>query len=182
MLSSIFAADKAFARESWPWTLSRQAILTYAGLTESFQPEMERMLGSNQVGPIGYLVAAKWLNRTNPRAATSLARIGLEHLADADFALDVRALMAGGAAGRSIEQWADHLRRLPEREAHDLAEALPAGARAPTDEFIRALGARRAEPIETGLPAALQEAWASSWREAVRKELQALAPVPLNVP
>src|SRR5262249_54653468 len=84
------SADALLPRDSWPWILVREAAFALAGEGRFAQAELDQLLKSDNVGPVGCLAAAFLLGKTNPRLARTFAEGGLKRLTPAEFHRDYR--------------------------------------------------------------------------------------------
>ena len=85
---AIGAADGLFPRNSWPWTISREIALNWAGHPKYFQQEMQRLAASRDMGPVGCLCTARLLRLWGLGGYRDVARRGLKQLSAADFRRD----------------------------------------------------------------------------------------------
>jgi hypothetical protein len=171
--------NNLFPRGSWPWTLLRQSVLAVAGADRGARGEWERLLASDEVGPVGCLLAAEALRGSDPQMASAFAQRGLARL-DADYAArDWKALLtADGVLPRMLLGAAENLRTLSRVEVDALADAADAAIPS-SGEAVRAvandLRASRDKPIAQALPDTLDRLWVISIQDRVGKALRAIA-------
>jgi hypothetical protein len=122
MLMSLVAAslidrsDVLWQRDTWPWTLAREAGFTVARQNPYTGGELQKLYNSDQTGPLGCWAAAALLARMNGPLAERFARRSLERLTLEQTQADLGALFApesavGGLAAEAL------------REAGQLADA-----------------------------------------------------------
>ena len=92
-IASLFLAqvDLVGTRGSWVWTVSREALFSVAGQGRYTGVEFEKLLKSDEAGPVACLATALLLGRGNPRAARAFAERGLSRLSSAALRLDYQA-------------------------------------------------------------------------------------------
>ncbi len=78
---------------TWPWVLIRESALTMAGHGEFMQTELDKLIASEDMGPVGCLSAAFLLGKFNPNRARSFAQRGLTRLHLDAFRQDYKLLL-----------------------------------------------------------------------------------------
>jgi hypothetical protein len=175
--------DSLFERGSWPWTLTRQELLIASGRIQTLQPELERILNSNQTGPLGHLMAAYMVRPYAPRVTEVVARRSLAFLEPADFHKDVHALVEGdGVAAQVLCRLADQLRHLPQQDMDVLCGSMSPAEAALLRSFRASLIGRGNQRIEQALPAVLDQFWSDQLSGPIEAALRALTPIPASVP
>jgi len=107
------AANLLFSPGSWPRDLGREAALTLAGKGKRTGQVLERLYGSDEVGPLGYLAIAWLLDLAAAPSSPYFAKKGLTVATAKGFRKDVKVLIDGkGAIGRYILRLTTVLRRL----------------------------------------------------------------------
>jgi hypothetical protein len=94
--------DDLFDRSTWPWTICHEGVLYASGGSPYLQPEIMRLLSSNQTGPIGYAAisaALRPLDSEYARFSPLVAKMGLEHLSEKDFKNDFQVLFQSHSVG-----------------------------------------------------------------------------------
>jgi hypothetical protein len=160
--------DNVFERGTWPWTVTRQALLTVAGSGKYNNTEIVRLYRGGEIGPIGYATAATLLTHVNPKTASVMAQEGLKHLEVDDLMKDYRVLMSDkGAIGAVSRDLLAGLVTLTDPELDTLARLDP------RLENLRPLVvALRTAPPDN--PAgALEPALRLIWQSRLRAECQA---------
>lgn len=167
--------DKVFSRHSWPWTFSRELMLTATQQTKYTSAELERLCISDRTGPVFYLTAATVLDMVNPQAAKMLAQRGLVRLADGDFQKDCRELLlADGAAGRCARRIAQAVRDLEPSEVDAILGPRSDGEPSVLADVIRVLRAEPDRPIDEAILDAMTVAWNAGQREQVKARLASI--------
>jgi len=165
-----------FEHGSWPWTLSRQALLVLAQHPESFEPELKRIVSDDRMGPVGFLAAAKFLQPYSPQTSTALAGIGLGQLDARHFQVDIDAWTTGNCiVPQSLRRLAQRLRELSDVDMDALATMVPPEVAKVLRQFRTALRAHANEAIEKALPEVLQLLWADSCQNMVGTALHQIA-------
>jgi hypothetical protein len=168
--------DDLFPRGSWPWTLARLGILVPTGEYRGATEEVARLMASDDVGPLGYLVAAELLARANAPMASPFAKRGLQRLDVEGFDKDLDQLLSEGFPPvQVLGRLATNLRGLTPVEVDALAAELPADAGARLVELAEALRRQHDAATETLLRAAMRDAWSMALRQAIESRLRALA-------
>src|SRR5262249_20752310 len=88
-------SDLTFPRNSWAWTLMREAGFVLLQKGKYTQQALAEIYDSNQTGPIGYWVAAELLSQVQPVLARKFAARGATRLSIEDFRHDYRLLFEG---------------------------------------------------------------------------------------
>lgn len=183
ILSMLPLNDSLFERGSWPWTLSREELLIATGRIQTLQAELERVLNSNQAGPLGHLMTAYMVRPYAPRVAEFVARRGLTFLQPADFHKDVHVLVEGdGLAAQVLCRIADQLRHLPQQDVDVLCGSMSPPQAELLRHFRASLIERNDQPIEKALPAVLDQFWSDQLSGPIEAALRSLAPIPASVP
>jgi TPR repeat protein len=86
-------SDNLLLVGSWPWILARESAFHLAGQGNYAQAELDRLLRSEDVGPVGCLVTACLLGRMDPKLARTFAERGLGRLSLKEFRRDYDQLL-----------------------------------------------------------------------------------------
>jgi hypothetical protein len=168
--------DFFFVRESWPWTVAREALLVSAGRAKYTDTEARRFFQSPDVGPIGFLVAANLYARVNDATtARVFAKRGLERLTFEAFSRDCRTLLANGSVqAAALSGVLGAARGLSDEEVGAMSAVLPAAY----GNAIKALSAFGRVAVADGqvLPESLQRTlWEGGMKELVEGMLNDVA-------
>jgi len=192
-----YVADEVFPRESWPWTVCREAAFSEfaeaGGADEDKTKWLERMkleylriYTNPDYGPCGSIIFAQVLKRYlrgGDAAAVFTATRGLNDLSDEAFLKDVHLLTKGehglAVACRAIAEQCgglsnedqEELQMYMPAEAHDVLKSLVARRNAKPDE-------RAGDAIE----AVLLECWHDGLKDAVEAELRNMTNKTAQVP
>jgi len=166
-------SDELFPARSWPWTLLREASLTFQGKGRYTDQALTGIYESNETGPLGYLAVAQALSKLRPALAQKFASRGLERLSAADFRRDYRLFLAGDSvSSQCCQRLAATLRNMDEAQVVALAK-LQSPARG---EFItdsaRRLRAAKEQPILETLTPALDHYWETELKAQVARSLK----------
>ena len=166
-----------FERGSWPWVLAREQMLIYAGQTADLSPELERILDSGKIGPLGDLLTSILLEQLSREGAADVARQGLHELNIVGFDKDVAVLTQGPSiSAELLRRVADALRHLPKEDTDALADTLKPEYAGIFQSFVTALHVHPEDPIDKALPYALDEIWPDVIHVALQGALQAHVP------
>jgi hypothetical protein len=170
------AAEVLFPRDSWPWALSRETVLTLAGRPSYLGAELNRMYASPETGPLSCLATAWLLKLGRMPHAEIYAMRGLAELDSDDFLRDCQPLTNPNAAvGKCLRQCAVVLKALDDEETVQLAENLKEDG-AILEAAARELRRDREAPLEEAIPRALTAAWSAGLRERVKTALESYLP------
>ena len=91
---TIGLADDVFARNSWPWTVWREAAFAISGHPKHLDNELRRLLASEDLGPLGHWVLAELAAYAkNDGWAVAIAQIGATQLDLPGFRGDTEVLL-----------------------------------------------------------------------------------------
>lgn len=167
---SIGLADYLFARNSWPWTVWREAGFAIAGHPGHWNHEMRRLLDSPDVGPLGHWALAELFARGQGDAwAAAHAQRGLRELNRNHFRQDMEAVLGQVLPHLvSVTHW---LRQLDEPGRQQLATSLSVDA----DTIEQVVAAIR-ESTDAQAPAVLLDAldrlWVERWRVIAKRRME----------
>jgi hypothetical protein len=169
-------SNDVFARDSWPWTLSRETVFILGGKGMYSGLVLERLYGSGEMGPLGYLTTARVMGRISPQMGTAFAVRGLEKLSVEDFRKDIDAFLKGDAVlGRCLIEAGEALRELSDAEVDVLISVFPDERQGPVRRSLEILRKDKSRPVREVLPAACDELWREFLREKVKAILQKMA-------
>lgn len=154
-----------FSAESWPYRLSRSAVLHFAGRDREARRELTLVDGAAQTGPLGYLAATLMSMIVEPAMTQRLAAHGLEKLELADFRRDYALLL------ESRHPWVQSalagLKRFSQLDAEQIEAAvrvLPGPLAGFVGDLARRLRAVPDGPADVVLAGLLDEYWESGLR------------------
>ncbi len=171
------AAEVLFPRDSWPWTLCREAALTIAGRPSYLGAELQRIHAARETGPLCSLSVAALLrlaklNHADAFASRGLAALDREaFLRDCQPWLDQRTL-----CGKCVHRAAAVLQAMDEEDVQLLAKDLLKGDAPILEAAARELRRDRAAPLEESLPASLAAAWEVGLRRHIEEALESYLP------
>jgi hypothetical protein len=175
------AAELQFPRKSWPWTLSREMALNWAGHSEYSRFELQRLARSPDKGPVGCLATARLLRLWGMEGCREVAAEGLKHLSAADFRRDYRALLPPDRPlTKAIHQAAEALRDWDAKDIELVCRPLLKERAALIEELARRLRTQRGKPIAEALDAILDDYWTTTLRGETEALLRDLANVAAN--
>jgi TPR repeat protein len=162
--------DAVAPRNSWPWVLLREATFVLANESRYTQAELEHLMKSDTLGPVGCLSTAVLVGRVNPRLARAFAELGLSRLTVADFQRDYRLLLQ---SDRILNQVLANIIGLLGEFREEPVTLLTAGLNPELAAFLRQLAGLIRErgdqpPIEAAWPA-----WEAHWQKTTRRYLEA---------
>jgi TPR repeat protein len=171
------SADDLFRRDSWPWILFRETAFKLSGHGRYAQTELEELLKSNEPGPIGCLVTAHVLGKTEPRLARTFAERGLARLTPAEFRKDYATLMdtnsiVGALAGNALASLGD----LATEQLTALGAMLAPDETALIQQLTQRVRAINQGPANTAAWPALEQYWNHALRRRVETMLGRFLP------
>ena len=129
-----------FPRDSWPWTLAREAAFVMQQKAQYTDAELQRLAQSKETGPIGFLALASVLHDLNPQSSKAAAGLGLNLLGARNFRNDYRLLLDGQSAlSQSLQNVVSALGTLNDAEVEALAQPFPSGVAGLIESTARAL-------------------------------------------
>jgi hypothetical protein len=154
-----------FSAESWPYRLSRSAVLHFAGRDREARRELTLVDGSAQTGPLGYLSATLMSMMVEPTMTARLATHGQEKLELADFRRDYALVL------ESRHPWVQSalagLKRFSELDAEQIDAAvrvLPSPLAGFVSDLARRLHSVPDGPTDVVLAGLLDEYWEGGLR------------------
>jgi hypothetical protein len=175
--SALPLASYLYDRQSWPWTLSRQAAFLHAGRGDYSIRIVSDTLEYESCGPLAHWLAAELLARQHPRMAGQIAVRGKSHLDIDRFRGDFRLLLP-----RDRSLYLAVLRQFSHLSANELDAVKRAFPQ--EGELVAELAKIGAVEQEDEAAAVLMDVvarhWESTWRQRLADRLDALSK--LDVP
>jgi hypothetical protein len=170
------ASGELFAQQSWPWTIGRAASFVAVDLTDTVGPELQRLYGSPDTGPLACLMVAELTQSRNAQASRSFARNGLVKLSGEMFMKDCQALHNGNPKMTSMAmRFAENLRNLSNDDVKALANSFQPDADAALRAMIVELRSHNGTLDQSAIAAALKKAWDNGIQKMMTAELNRLA-------
>ena len=91
--SALSLSNYLYERDTWPWTLLRQAAFLRSGQGEYAIPIINATLHQERSGPLAHWLAAELLVRQHPQLAGEIAQRGLRQVDTASFDDDCQQLL-----------------------------------------------------------------------------------------
>jgi hypothetical protein len=175
----------AVPRNSWPWVLGRDTILSSMNHGKYYAEDMNTMLNSKRFGPIAHLMAMiPYLcdhTVANGEVVHALGEHALTRLDVYAFGEEIRPLLdQNKLAGKCVCHLAMVLRELDEDDATALGSLFLGDRGSLLGNVAVWLKAFRDEPMEKVLPEILQEAWSAGLRSIIEQRLRAIAGIPFE--
>jgi hypothetical protein len=168
-------ADDFWQRDSWPWTLTREAAFTLAGQSKYTQTELEKLLVSNAVGPLGSGAAGALVAKINAPLSEKFVRRSLDQLTVPDLQKDLTMLLApDNLAGRILQNVLTGFSRLKDPELDALAAIVGGGSTNFFRETAQVLRSGTNVPPAQALMPALQRHWEPLLKPRLEAELKDL--------
>ncbi len=165
-----------FAQGSWPWTLSRETVFILGGMGKYSLAELGRIYESEEMGPLGYLTAAKVLSQISPRFGGRFAAKGLSRMSVEAFRKDVCVFLEGDSKlARCLIETAQALRGLDDAERDALLLVFGAEQAEVIGRSIDVLRKDKSTPVKEAIPAACDELWREFLQKRVEAALRKLA-------
>ena len=163
-----------FETGSWPWTLSRQAMMVIVQRTETLGAELQRISVDPSVGPLGRLAFARALTLVGHQASQFFAQQGLQQLSRSSLTTDLALLYRGsGRIARAGRVFFTSLRGRSEQEIKGLAQLIPSSSRGAVTSSLAALQDPKHDSIEDAIDA-MMNVWIDAGLQAwVAAQLQA---------
>ncbi len=172
---AVTIADELFPRNSWVWTLWREAGFTVAGKGKYTGPQLEAFYESHDFGPVCYLAIGSLLEKVQPRMTQLFASRGLKSTDAADFRKDYEPLLdRRSVIGACLHQASILLRELDAKEVQGIVEGLPDEYGPCFQAFAAELQRDSSRTIEHAIPAALDRCWDAGLKQVVESQLRVL--------
>jgi len=168
-------ADELFPRNSWLWTVWREAGFTVAGKGKYTGPQLQTLYESHDFGPVCYLAIGALLERVQPRMSQLFASRGLWSTGAADFRKDYEPLMDRRyVVGACLHQASKLLRELDAEEIQGIVDRLPDEYGSCLQAFASELQSDDSRTTEQAIPAALDRCWGAGLKRVVESQLREL--------
>lgn len=165
--------DDCVPRESWPWVVSRDAALFLTKQPQFVDGDLRALEESRAMGPIGHLVTAELLEKTNNKTAVQVAQRGLNLLTLENFRADYGPFLdQQKCAGQILLRSAELMSDFTDDEADELGRMLLARDHKLMVIAVRYLREHRSEPIAQALPGMLDHLWDHGLSKVVKARLQ----------
>lgn len=172
---AVTIADDLFPRDSWLWTVWREAGFTVAGKGKYTGPQLQVFYESCDFGPVCYLTIGALLEKVQPHMSRLFALRGLLSTDAEDFSKDYEPLLDRRfVIGACLRRTAEVLRKLEDDEIEELAIALPNDYRPCFLAFARELRSDDERAIDLAIPVALSQCWQAGLKQAVESQLRGL--------
>jgi hypothetical protein len=167
-----------FPRNSWPWTMTREAVFVVNGNGKYTGAELKRLMDSGETGPVGCDVITHLIVKMDPSMAKAVAIRGLLHLEKDDFRKDWELLLKRDCVAKKVcENLAQALGKVKEEDVNGLAAIL----RPEDGEFLKqsakAMRERKDKSVAETLAPLLDDYWDKRLREKVHDDLRKLTEV-----
>ena len=170
-----------FPRNSWPWTVTREAVFVVDGNAKYTGAELKRLMDSGEMGPVGCDAIAHLITKMDPSMAKAVAIRGLLHLEKDDFRKDWELALKHDCVAKQVcENLARALGKVKEADVNALAASL----RPEDGEFLKqsakALRERGEKSVADALAPSLDDYWDKRLREKVHDDLKKLTEVAIT--
>jgi TPR repeat protein len=156
----LHSSDAWVPRDSWAEVLVREAACTVAGQAKYTQGELDKLLKSEEIGPVGCLATAYLLGRINPRLARTFAERGLVRLNLAEFRRDYRLLLdTNSVVGDLARNGLALLGNVSEARLTPLVASLASDEAAFLSQLTRPLSGAKGQPPSDALWLGLEQHW-----------------------
>ncbi len=172
---AVAAGDDLFPRNSWPWTVWREAGFTVAGKGKYTGPQLQAFHESHDFGPVCYLAIGALLERIQPRMTQLFASRGLRSTDAADFRKDYEPLLDQRfVVGACLRQASILLRELDPDEVRGIVDGLPDEYGLCFKAFAAELQKDDSRTTEQAIRAALDRCWDAGFKQVVESQLRGL--------
>lgn len=157
--------------------MGREAIFALVGRPTGPIEMLKQMPKTQEVGPVGHLIAAAALKQSYPLGSKWLAAQGVKRTQATDFRVDYAPLLAGDSwLSRNLLSLGEGLRELEDDEIRALAGLMAEGkTRDQIAVSLLLIKQDRRRPIRQVWPVVLDRLWNSVLKGPVDSSLQALA-------
>jgi hypothetical protein len=165
-------ANYVFEYGTWPWTISREAMLALGGGSPDAQSELVRVVNSDATGPIGFVALSAAMRPSSLVTAQAMASIGLDHLSADEFEHDVHILLKGPGIGpKTLSTLMQAVSDLSNDEFSVLSTAIPSNW-VEVMNGVRQVGKTHpGQPVVDALAQSTDKWWNGSMRKIVKAEL-----------
>lgn len=164
-------ADDLFERDTWPWSVWREAGFTLAGQSPYTNAEMQQILRAGKMGPIGHCLLVSIFSHTgNELLAAKMAQNGLQTLNRFSFHSDCEQLVS--KAWPHVIPIVRTLDSLSDAELDAIATVLSAD-RDLLQQIRGTLKELSDADKPTALMAGLERLWINQWGPQVETQLRA---------
>jgi len=164
---------------SWLQTLLRESAFTLSSRTEHTAAARARLAASEDLGPIGCLVALHALLWSNQDAWATFRDLGLRRLTTEDLRRDYRMLLdPGSVITRCLGNLARELGTLTKPEVEAIAGLLPPDSAALVRGMAAAAPKTKELPVTDAIGSALDRWWETTARGKVEADFRLHAPRP----
>ncbi len=168
-------SDAIWPRETWPWTLTREAGFTLAGSGKYTPGELQKLLVSNQTGPLGSWAAAALLARLNAPLSEKFTRRALDQLSIDRFQADLAVLLAPeNVVGQVLGDALSFFARMKDSDLDALAALVGLQNTALLRDTAQRLRAATNQPPAQVLRPVIERNWDAIIRPRIEAELSAL--------
>jgi TPR repeat protein len=173
----LHSSDAWVPRDSWAEVLVREAAFTVAGQAKYTQAELDKLLKSEEIGPVGCLTTAYLLGRINPRLARTFAERGLLRLNLAELRRDYRLLLdTNSVVGDLARNVLALLGNVSEARLTPLGASLASDDAAFLGQLTRPLPGAKGQPPSDALWLALEQHWDKVPRRYLQTALNQFLP------
>lgn len=167
--------DPWFPRGSWPWTLSRQTALTMAGKARYTGSELQRLLETEPMGPVGYWAIAAFLKKFGAPNYRPVANHALGLINHSAFLHDAQLLVNQDAGtGQLISTIGKNLRNMKTQTVTALIQPLPDNLQNFIKDWSLRLHRHPDRPTTELFLETVEKTWHEELSRHVRGQLQGL--------
>jgi hypothetical protein len=168
-------AEQGFPRDSWPWTVCREAAFAAMGKGAYTGAEVQRIYTSNQVGPICRWVVSLLMLRVDERMSRLLALRGLSGLGIDDFRNDYQPLLDPNyVTGQFLQHATQVLRSVDSAAIDRLVVSFPEHDQGWLNAALIELRSNPDRSWDAALTSALDVAWETGLNARVEQGLKEL--------
>jgi TPR repeat protein len=162
-------ADLVWPRDTWPWTLTREAGFTLASKGIYTSGELQKLLVSDRVGPLGGVAAGALLARMNAPLSEKFVRRAIEQNSADGLQKDLAVLLAPESrAGKIAEAALLELGGIKDPQWADLASLF----QPQSTDFLRATARLMGNSTNQSLAELLHPVVAQFWDPLLKTNLE----------
>ncbi|MHC5184120.1 MAG: tetratricopeptide repeat protein, partial [Planctomycetota bacterium] len=173
------ACKENLPNDSWVPTLLHSSVLIASGHGghSSVGQELQLLYNTDQIGPIGYLLIAKFLGQLGYPAYTAFAQRGLQGMSAADFRKDWQPLLK--KESKVKEMILCYLEKLQICSDEDISTStliLPPETALLMEAMVKKLKEVEMEQLHNSLEPVLTDYWEKTGKNDIRQQLNSLIP------
>jgi len=174
-IMAFYLYDQSFSRATWPWTVFNQISLAVLNKPCYWKQEYQRVVESEDIGPVGFLVLSDCFEKSSPPTAAYLAKRGLNGLSKESFLKDCEPFLDKDYwCGQFVRRLADVFRRLSDEDLAMLERQLNPQQAKLLAQCKQILRSNPQKSLDEALPELLGALWDAGLNETVQSALKSI--------